>query len=370
MKVVLAVVVAVAALSGVADAYPQFQISRDKTCTGCHISPAGGGLLNENGETAAESMSTLDKHSAKFMYGKIKLPDWLLVGGDLRAATGYIQTPEKVLAAFPMQIELNAAAILPSGFSLHTNFGSRPGNDGPNGSAPVWAREHYVMWRTNPGTPHGMFVRAGRFMPVFGLRFAEHPTYVRRFGGTPLYGDTYGVHAAYVADKLEVHATGFIEDPIIEPVQHANGAALYAEVRPADGLSLGAGGMIEVTDDDQKLRGTVTAKRYLAGPELLVQGELQFVNQRIDGGGAPIQLVGNLVVSHWLASAYMLDVGIGHFDSNLRIKDLDRDCLDINLHWFTSPHLELMLNARLELIGFGNGGDSHAYALIQAHYRL
>jgi hypothetical protein len=48
------------------------------------------------------------------------------------------------------------------------------------------------MWRTNPGTPFGLFVRAGRFMPVFGLRFAEHPMYTRRFGGTPLYGDTYG----------------------------------------------------------------------------------------------------------------------------------------------------------------------------------
>ena len=41
--------VAVAAMAGTAAAYPQFQLSRDQTCTGCHLSPAGGGLLNENG---------------------------------------------------------------------------------------------------------------------------------------------------------------------------------------------------------------------------------------------------------------------------------------------------------------------------------
>jgi hypothetical protein len=47
----------VAALGGHAHAYPQFQLSRDQTCTGCHLSPAGGGLLNENGLNAAEAIS-------------------------------------------------------------------------------------------------------------------------------------------------------------------------------------------------------------------------------------------------------------------------------------------------------------------------
>ena len=43
----LAVVVtlAVIGLAHRADAYPQYQLGRDATCTGCHLSPAGGGLL-------------------------------------------------------------------------------------------------------------------------------------------------------------------------------------------------------------------------------------------------------------------------------------------------------------------------------------
>ena len=58
MRVLLLAVVAVLAFSaGRADAYPQFQLSQDQTCSGCHISPTGGGLLNENGMTTIDVMS-------------------------------------------------------------------------------------------------------------------------------------------------------------------------------------------------------------------------------------------------------------------------------------------------------------------------
>jgi hypothetical protein len=374
LALVLALI-ALAALAGAAEAYPQFQLSRDKTCTGCHISPAGGSLLNENGESVSETISAIAQPGA-FMYGVVPLPSWLVLGGDLRGSTGYIQTPEKALVSFPMQFELYAHATLPSGFELHAQLGPRPAEVGNEGATHFWSREHYLMWRTNPGTPTGLFVRAGRFMPVFGLRFAEHPMYTRRYGGTPLWGDTYGAAVEYVLEDLEVHATGFIQDPVIDPVQHARGGAVYAELRPTSVISVGAGGMLEVSDDDKKIRGAVTGKYYVAGPDLLLQAEMQVVNQRINPppgltvGGAPIQLIGNVVVSRNLGSGLLLDVGLGHFDSNIRIRDLDRDCIDVNLHWFTTSHVELVFNGRFETLAFGKGGDPGGYALLQGHYRL
>ena len=48
-SLVLGVAAALTLVGGTAHAYPQFQMSRDQTCTGCHLSPSGGGLLNENG---------------------------------------------------------------------------------------------------------------------------------------------------------------------------------------------------------------------------------------------------------------------------------------------------------------------------------
>jgi len=50
----LAAIVAAAA-PRVAAAYPQYQLDSDKTCTGCHLAPDGGGILNENGTNTAEA---------------------------------------------------------------------------------------------------------------------------------------------------------------------------------------------------------------------------------------------------------------------------------------------------------------------------
>ncbi|MCW5803527.1 MAG: hypothetical protein KIT31_14185 [Deltaproteobacteria bacterium] len=361
--------------AGVAHAYPQFQLVRDQTCTGCHISPSGGGMLNENGLNAAEAMSQLD-HSAKFLY-KVNTPKWLQLSGDLRAVTGFIQTPEQAFVAFPMQIETNVRFVF-GAFSLYATPGLRPTTEGNAAATFAWAREHYVMWQQKPEESQGLYVRLGRFMPTFGLRFAEHPMYTRRFGGTQLFSETYGLGVAYVKPRYEVHATGFIADPIIDPVENANGAALYAETRIDPRTALGVEGMVKVTPDlDKQYRVGVTAKKLL-GKDLLLQGELQFVNTLVEnkrngaGTGAPTQLVGSLVLSKPFGKndQFLVDLGIGHFDSNLRIRDLDRDCVDLNVHWFVDSHVELILNSRVEMLAFGNGGPNAGYALLQVHFRL
>ena len=50
-------VLAIVLASARAYAYPQFELSKDQSCAGCHISPSGGGLLSENGMVVAESIS-------------------------------------------------------------------------------------------------------------------------------------------------------------------------------------------------------------------------------------------------------------------------------------------------------------------------
>jgi hypothetical protein len=57
MRALVISIALIAALAGRAHAYPQFQMSRDQTCTSCHLAPSGGGLLNENGLNLSESFS-------------------------------------------------------------------------------------------------------------------------------------------------------------------------------------------------------------------------------------------------------------------------------------------------------------------------
>lgn len=63
-------------------------------------------------------------------------------------------------------------------------------------------------------------------------------------------------------------------------------------------------------------------------------------------------------------------LGLGHYDQNLRIKDLDRDAVDVNVHYFITSHLEAMLVTRLQTIGWGSGGPGSGWAFGQIHYRL
>lgn len=371
-------VVALAAVwfsGGQAHAYPQFQLAYDQTCTGCHISPAGGRLLNENGLGVAES-NALFTDKPEVMYGAFKLPKWFNLGGDFRSATGYMHTPTNILTFFPMQYELYTGFTSGS-FSLHVNAGPRPAQEGNENATRVWSREHYVMWEQKPGeSSGGLFVRLGRFMPVYGLRLAEHPTYTRQYGNTRLYSETYGLHVAVVQQKYEAHLTGFIKDPLIDPVDHSSGAMAYMEVRPRETIAIGAEGMYKKSLDDSSFGGGVTGKLYVPEANLLLQAEVQYVNQLIDksklnaAGGAPLHVIGYLMGSLSLKSWLMLDIGLGHYDSNIRIKDLDRDCADVNLHLFLDSHLELVLMNRVEMLALGNGGPTSGWTLFQLHYRL
>jgi hypothetical protein len=373
--IIVATAALIAITGGRAAAYPQYQLSRDQTCSGCHVTPSGGGLLGENGNNLAETLSQFGT-PPEFMYGKLPLPAWLMLGGDFRGALGVIHTPDTSPAIIPMQAEIYARASA-RGFTLHVTAGARPA---PwvtrNGTPPLldrfWSREHYVMWQQDEGSHEGLFVRAGRFMPVFGLRLAEHPVYTRRFGGTELYADTYGAAVEYVTQKWEGHVTGFIEDPLIDTVSHDSGVAAYGEVRLDPQTQVGAELMVTGANGHNKIRGGATGKLYLPGPDVLIQAELQVAHQQVDGDGAPNQIIGHVLGSKFLGTALLLDVGLGHFDENIAIQGLDRDALDVNLHWFITSHFELVWQNRVEGIGVlqSRGGPTGAWSLLHGHYRL
>ena len=375
VAVILVAVALTAAASRRAAAYPQYQLSRDQTCSSCHLSPAGGGLLGENGYSVAEALSQLGT-APEFMYNKLPLPSWLLLGGDFRGATGYIRAPDDGFAVIPMQADVYVHAQV-KGFSAHVTVGARPaqwitGNGTPGVLDRFWSREHYLMWQQDEAGHDGLFVRAGRFMPVFGLRFVEHPDYTRRYGGTPLYAETYGAAVEYVTQAWEAHLTGFVEDPLIDPVVHDSGVAGYAEVRLNPRLQVGGELMVTAANGYDRVRGGATAKLYLPSADTLLQAELQVVHQQAPGGHGPNQIVGYLMGSRFLGSAFLLDVGLGHYDENLAISGLDRDAIDVNLHWFVTSHFELVWQNRVEVLGLAqsSGGPTGGWSLLHGHYRL
>jgi len=364
MRTLLFVVVAVLAATRIARAYPQYQLSRDATCTGCHLSPSGGGLLDENGLAVADS-TAWKPGDPEFLHGVIDPPGWLTLGGDVRGAAGLVDSGVFSPAGYPMQGEVYASAGT-HGFTVNATGGLRQPQDGGNALHVLWSREHYVMYQHE-----AVFVRAGRFMPVFGLRLAEHIAYTQRYGGQPLYGEAYGLAAEYVTRPFEIHATGFIHDGIASAVEHGDGAALYAEARLGEHAAVGVEGKYSSSDDQHLTYGGVTGKVHLPGPDILLQGDGEEIRRKIVAGAGDIsiQLAGYLLATHPLPSGLLLDVGVGHYTQDTRTAGLYRDCVDANLHWFQTSHLEWLVTTRLELLNKGSGTNG-GYALLQLHYRL
>lgn len=375
MRVLLSSIVLLVCVR-MAHAYPQFQLVKDATCSSCHLSPSGGGLLSENGLSTAETISHWGT-APEFFYKQVPLPSWLELGGDLRGAAGYAAAgpPNHAAVVFPMQAEVYAAATSKN-FSLHVTGGIRDPRfckvdavDCSPVDTLLFSREHWVQWQQEPGAIDGLFIRVGRFMPVFGLRFAEHPTYDRRYGGTPLYSETYAAALEYIEPEWELHATGFIKDPIAtNSVERGNGATLYAEARLTDETLVGIEGKLDVTPDARQLYGGVTAKQ-LVRKDLVIAAELELVHQKVDLGGVENQFVGTLVSSYF-RGPFMIDLGVNVFHQDLSYILLDQEAFDLNVHWFATSHLELLLTNRFQTLAFGADGGPSGYSLLQVHYRL
>ena len=361
----VAIACALAAAPRRAAAYPQFQLDREQTCTGCHVSPAGGGLLTENGLSVAETMSTYGG-KPEAAHGKLAGYSWLTLGADVRAAAGVLQNQGPRPAAFPMQAEAEAF-VHHDGFSLYATLGVQAG-DTPIKF--VQAREHYAMWQSSPDTNTGLYVRVGRFMPVYGLRFAEHNDYTRQFGQTPLYGETYGAALEYIDPRWEAHVTGFVHDPLQDPVELGDGAAAYAEVRPGTSSALGAEGRYAKSSDDARTAGGLTAKYWIAPANVLLQLEGQLVHQTFDAGSKRNQVVSYLMASWFVHDGWLLDFGGSQFNADTKVKAIELEAFDVNLHWFATSHWELLLTSRIQTIAFGSGGGTSGYSLAQIHYRL
>lgn len=372
----------VIAIAAPAAAYPQFQLSSGSVrCSQCHISPAGGGLLTQWGsEESADSITP--GGDGRFLHGLVTLPEWLQIGGDIRVAAlanDVGSTDGTELAAFPMQADLGAA-IKGGAFTFVGYLGARgrvrsgaptsPPSSGsmvenPSLASYFISREHYVLWQ--PDQAAGIYVRAGRFAAPYGLRLADHTAYVRRFLGYNLLEETYGLGVGYLANAIEIHATGFVYDPLQGGPRKEAGGALMLEMQPANVAVIGLSGRAGIASTDTRLQAGLHAKLWIDGAKLLMQGEVDGVHQTFDGGVARNQLAA--YVGPVLVPMKGLYTGVAYqaFAEDLAVHSVLRQGADVWASYLPHTHFEIMANARAQRIG----PREHAYlAMLQLHYYL
>jgi len=251
-----------------AQALPRYGARYGQKCLLCHVDPAGGGMRSAYASQylIPDEMS-LRRLDMEAMEGiDPALSETVSLGADLR--TLYRYSPEGQRKAgnnfFQMQGDLYLHIQADEKLALHVE-------QGLSGATEVYGLA-FVL-------PAGGYVKAGRFAPAYGWRFADHRQFVRRYLGfaPPGHSDVGlelglfpGSNASLSLGVLN-GAGGRLMDGDNRPA-----FALRAELRHALGalnLTLGASGY----RDEEAAVGSV---RQVAGPfASLAWGPLVWVGE-------------------------------------------------------------------------------------------
>ncbi|MCG8420477.1 MAG: hypothetical protein MJE77_21290 [Proteobacteria bacterium] len=376
-------IVGVAALIGLlcylgpierAAAYPQFQFSTyATTCTACHFSPTGGGLVNGFGR--GEAGDTISQYGGDggFLHGLWTPPEWIQLGADFRGASIVKKTwDEPQVLGFPMQADLYTRFAFKD-FSFNLITGLRGSAREPRRPLVerLWSREHYLMW--SPSTSN-YYARVGRFFAPYGLRLPDHSAYVRRYLGQHTLEETYNLSFGRMDDAWEAHGTLFMPSPLFPFGRRASGGTFYYERRIRDdSASFGAQSRFDISSDDVQFWLGGLGKLWLDDLKLLFLSELDFGLQtfRLDGTGEDpdpqLQMALYFGVTYFLKQGFMLGGAIEHFDHDVALKGSARDSINLTLQYFPYAHVEVMLLGKLETQGFDSPNPQ---AMLMFHYYL
>ena len=204
-RVFAAAVVAAGVLP--ASAEPMFLSRQYARCTTCHYSATGGGLLTPYGRSLSqEEVSTWKGtvHAAPtsgatgeqaFLWGVLgtKLGSFN-AGIDLRPSHLDVRLPggQKETRNFLMNADLTVAYQVKE-WTVYGEIGRQP-----RGSTnDIDSYEHWIGYRSE----NGLNLRAGRFFPAYGIRFADHTSYTRRPLGFDTFDQLYAIEASYSGEK-------------------------------------------------------------------------------------------------------------------------------------------------------------------------
>ncbi len=380
MRLALAFLTLLAILvcTGAAEAYPHFQFSSDTTtCSQCHYAPAGGGMLTGWGrEEAGDTLSRGGDGAA--LHGLTTLPKWLSLGGDFRAA-GLAKDAGKDeggrIVFFPMQADL-AARVGKGSLSFQVTAGLRgkarasappSGSERQEGGAGsrIVSREHYISYT---GEGSDMVFRAGRFYAPYGLRVADHTSYIRRYLGFNLLQETYNLSASRLNTDSESHLSAHVSDPLLGPSSIRMGVTAMHELH-SDKQALGGNLRITKSPADLQAFSGVHAKRWLAGSNLLLVAEIDAGYQSFADApdNSRFQLAAHAGPVWFPTQGVSTSVAYELFDEDLLIKHVERHALLSWVSLMPRAHYEIMILGKAERVG---PQESVLTAMMQLHYYL
>lgn len=171
--------------------YPKFAALTGSKCQSCHVNPTGGGIRNQWGVKYSKDNLYLKpwEKANKTTDINPQITKGISIGADMRMIFINNQIDTGIPdfnSFFQMQGDLYVNAQI----NKYINLMIAPGLYIPNtfGSSPLPTR--YEIYGMVSNLPAGLFFKAGRFIPNFGLKIPEHRAYNR------MYNDLYTPYAS------------------------------------------------------------------------------------------------------------------------------------------------------------------------------
>jgi hypothetical protein len=191
-KTLLSALFLVLFTSSLVYSYPKFAAYTGEKCQSCHVNPTGGGMRNPYGVKYSK-----DKLFFKFLEKQNKTTEintqitkGISMGADMRMIFIDDQTGDgspNFNTFFQMQGDLYVYAQVNKYISLMV----APGLYIPNTYGPNPLPTKYEIYGMVSNLPAGLYFKAGRFIPNFGIKIPEHRAYNRNFNDlyTPYASD-------------------------------------------------------------------------------------------------------------------------------------------------------------------------------------
>jgi hypothetical protein len=215
-------------------------------------------------EEAAPTTSSEESTSypGEFLWGLVKLPDWLLLGGSYRHLNVWRPGLEtKKFSSFPMMADLYGQLQF-GNFRVEGSLGVvRVGVGSPYARAAqittnqgdqwnLLSRTHWLGYDLAEGT---MTLRAGHMNLPFGIRIPEHTMWVRQATLTDRESAQQdGVAFAYNGEKLRGEVMAILGNYQVNPDQYRQrGYSLFGEYMVGERTALGVSSMVTKAKKDR-----------------------------------------------------------------------------------------------------------------------
>lgn len=388
-----------------------WMIRHDYTsCAMCHSDPSGGALLTEYGRAQGEVLlraqwgrdpNAEPGRVAGFLFGAVKLPEMLLLGGDIRAmwldtsvddgrGSGFgpaiprPASPSEIGAAdwlgtlfmqTDLQGELRGDRLRASaslGFARAGALGATVVGDAE--ASRLVSRTHWIG--VDIGEERNWLLRAGRLNIPFGVRMIEHTMWARSATRTDTNkSQQHGLALAYTGETWRGELMAILGNYQIHPdVYRERGYSGFLEYAATPHLAIGVSSLIthaglDVATQRPMWRHAHGAfARWAPAKPLVLTAECNFVLYSTPQHNA-----------YGLASFLQADVeptqGL-HLIGTLELQDLDVGAQGASLGawagaaWFFAPHADIRVDGLVQRVVIQSQAATALSIVTQLHLFL